>query len=109
VASRSLTTYADAQVGAVNGLFGAAFALAAVVFGVSGLVGVVVVPVPVGVVVTAVGLISVLLSVPTGSPVNSVAGDPVAASNEDRVATMVSPRGRTRRPVTAGELPSRAA
>jgi hypothetical protein len=109
VPGRSLTTYADAQVGAVNGLFGAAFALAAVVLGVSVLAGAVVVPIPVGVVVTVVGLISVLLGVPAGSPINSVAEDRVAASNEDRVAAMVRPRGRTSRPVAAGEVPSRAA
>ncbi|HEY4004590.1 MAG TPA: hypothetical protein VGM60_05310 [Pseudonocardia sp.] len=109
VPGRSVTIYADARVGAVNGLFGGAFAVAAVVLGVSGLVGALMVPLPVGVMVTAAGLISVLLTIPTGPPVNSVAGDRVRVSSESRLAAMLSPARPSGRRVAAGALPSRGA
>jgi hypothetical protein len=61
----SVRTYADVEVAGVNCLFGVFLAVAAITFGVTGLAGLPVLPAPVGVLVTGVGLISVLLAIDT--------------------------------------------
>jgi hypothetical protein len=88
--STSVTTYADVEVEGANCLFGVLFAVAAIAFGVTGLAGLSVLPAPVGVLVTGMGLISVLLATDTTPMSYRVAVDTVSVLPVPRTSTEVT-------------------
>jgi hypothetical protein len=83
-ASTSLRNYADIQIGGLNGLIGVLFGTAALVLGVVGLGGTTVVSVPVAFLVTAAGLVSVVLGIEISSPVHPVQTEEFAVARESR-------------------------
>jgi hypothetical protein len=85
----SVTSYVDVEVTGANCLFGALFAVAAIAFGVAGVAGVSVLPAPAGVLVTGVGLISVLLGMETTPESYRVAVDAVSVVPVPRASTEV--------------------
>ncbi|HZZ45712.1 MAG TPA: hypothetical protein VFE65_02370 [Pseudonocardia sp.] len=88
--STSVTRYADVQVAGVNGLIGALLGAATVALGVTGLAGSTEVPVALAFLITAGGLMSVVLTLDTSTPVDAIETEAFAVAERSRTATVMS-------------------
>lgn len=88
-ASTSVTSYDDSEVSGGNRLFGVVLAGAAIASGATGVAGLSVLPAPVGLLVTGVGLISVLLAADTTTASAQVAVEQIAAIPAPRSSSEV--------------------